>query len=299
MEVVDGVTVDPQVSFVETPYFRDLTDRCLVYLQAGVPVHLQGPSGIGKTTCALHIAQKLGRPIVVMYGNDQFTPTDLLGRHFGYRRKTLVDQYIHSVEKREDEVSADWVDGRLLAACREGHTLVYDEFSRSRPQTNNALLSVLGEGVLELPTTHRGEKYIKVHPDFRAIFTSNPEEYAGVHDRPNALMDRMITIGLHAMDTESELAIVTARTGLAAPEASTVVATVRRYQGRNGSKTGHSVRSSLMIATVLKETGRAPEPGDPFYEQLCRDVLGPTIFRSETVSARSESAKRKEEKHDD
>jgi nitric oxide reductase NorQ protein len=272
MQVVRGLVIDPEIQFVDTPYFQALIDRSLAYLRAGIPVHFQGHAGIGKTTCALHLANALGRPAVVIFGSDEFTPADLLGRHFGYRRKLTIDQYIHSVERRSEEVSADWVDGRLLAACKEGFTLVYDEFSRSRPETNNLLLSVLEEGVLELPTTYQGEKYLRVHPEFRAIFTSNPGEYAGVHGRPNALLDRMITLDLSSVDEDSEVAIVRAKTGLPLSEAMNVVSTVRNVL--NQKRKGHSIRASLMIAKVLKTTGRDAIPGDPFFDQLCHDVLG-------------------------
>lgn len=274
MQVARGLTIDPQVEFVQTGYFQEVIGRALTYLKAGIPVHLQGPSGTGKTTCALYLAQMLERPVVVIFGSDQFTPLDLVGRHFGIRRKTVIDQYIHSVERREEQVSSDWVDGRLLAACKEGYTLVYDEFSRSRPETNNALLSVLEEGVLELPVTYRGAKYVKVHQNFRAIFTSNPEDYAGVHHRPDALLDRMITIDLSGIDEESERAITMAKTGLPAEEATTVVSTVRRYRDEHSTRLGHSIRASLMIGSVLKSADLPAEPGAPFFEQLCRDVLG-------------------------
>ncbi len=83
----------------------------------------------------------------------------------------------------------------MTTACKNGNTLIYDEFTRSRPEANNALLSVLEEKFLNLPRLRRADKgYMDVHPDFRAIFTSNPEEYAGVHKTQDALMDRLITI---------------------------------------------------------------------------------------------------------
>ena len=56
-------------------------------------------------------------------------------------------------------------------------------------------MSVLEERLLTLPKRRdHGDGYIEVHPDFRAVFTSNPEEYAGVHRTQDALMDRLITI---------------------------------------------------------------------------------------------------------
>ncbi|MFN8468292.1 MAG: AAA family ATPase [Caldilineaceae bacterium] len=92
-----------------------------------------------------------------------------------------VDNFIHTVRKTEEDMVQRWVDHRLSTACREGYTLVYDEFTRSKPEANNVLLSVLEERILILPNSTNSGGYIKVHPDFTALFTSNPEEYAGVH----------------------------------------------------------------------------------------------------------------------
>jgi MoxR-like ATPase len=49
------------------------------------------------------------------------------------------------------------------------------------------LLSVLEEKILYLPYVAKGNNEQEVHPDFRVIFTSNPEEYAGVHKSQDAL----------------------------------------------------------------------------------------------------------------
>ena len=50
----------------------------------------------------------------------------------------------------EEDMVQRWVDHRLSTACREGYTLVYDEFTRSKPEANNVLLSVLEERLLIL-----------------------------------------------------------------------------------------------------------------------------------------------------
>jgi len=72
------------------------------------------------------------------------------------------------------------------------------------------LLTLLEEGILALPDARHGETYRRVHPEFRAIFTSNPEEYAGVHKTQDALLNRMITIALDYYDRETEVAITRA-----------------------------------------------------------------------------------------
>jgi len=66
------------------------------------------------------------------------------------------------------------------------------------------------------------------------IFTSNPEEYAGVHKTQDALRDRMVTIELDHFDEETEIAITEARSGIAArkPSASSAwCATLRELGG--------------------------------------------------------------------
>ena len=107
----------PPSDFVETPFVKDLVDRILVYLQDGLYVHLSGPAGSGKTTIALHVAQKLGRPVVLIHGDDQMGTADLVGKESGYKRSYVHDEYIHTVLKVEEESKPLWVGRALTEAC--------------------------------------------------------------------------------------------------------------------------------------------------------------------------------------
>ena len=149
----------PLADFVETEYVADLTRRALGYLQAGFPVHFRGPSGTGKSTLALHVASRLGRPVVLLHGNETFTTSDLIGGESGYHLRKVVDRFVTRVLKVEEDMSPRWIDNRLTIACKYGFTLVYDEFTRSRPEANNILLSILQERILDLPSA-RGETRI-------------------------------------------------------------------------------------------------------------------------------------------
>jgi nitric oxide reductase NorQ protein len=273
-EDVDLVTVispKPQKDFVVTPYISEITDRALGYIKAGFPVHLSGPTGCGKTTLAMHIAYKLGRPVVLINGDEEFSTTSLIGGEYGYRRKKVVDRFVSRVYKSDESMSKIWIDDRLTSACKYGFTLIYNEFTRSRPEANNALLSVLEERVLEIPSAvHRGN-YIKVHSDFSAIFTSNPEEYAGVFRSQDALLDRMITVNLSYYDEETEIEITQAKSGVSFEEAKKIVRLVRRLRESDLCELTPTLRSCIVIARAVG----AMEEGS--FRQVCIDVLSPKI----------------------
>ena len=181
-EIASVLEPQPASDFVETRYIKDITARALIYIKCGFSVHLRGASGTGKTTLAFHIASKLGRPVSLIHGDEQYVTSDFVGSEQGYRLKRLRDNFISSVLKVEESMSKSWVDSRLTIACRYGFTLIYDEYPRSRPEANNILLPILQEKIMSLPPSHSGgETYLKVDPRFTAIFTSNPEEYAGTH----------------------------------------------------------------------------------------------------------------------
>ncbi|MFE4105641.1 gas vesicle protein GvpN [Almyronema epifaneia] len=265
-------------NFVSTPAIERLSSRALRYLQSGYSVHLRGAAGTGKTTLGLHLADLLGRPIMVLFGDDEFTTADLIGNQLGYTRKKVVDNFIHSVVKVEDELRHNWVDSRLTLACREGFTLVYDEFNRSRPEVNNVLLSALEEKLLVLPPSGNRPEYIRVHPQFRAIFTSNPEEYCGVHGTQDALLDRLITINMPEPDELTQQQIVVKKTGIDADSALLIVRIVQAFQSAAIADSVSSLRPCLIIGTVCQEHEIAVLPENPEFREICGDIL---LSRSE------------------
>jgi nitric oxide reductase NorQ protein len=267
------ISLRSSVDFVTTNTTDQVMERSLAYLSAGFPIHLRGPAGTGKTTLALHIAAHFERPVMLIVGDEQFTSSDLVGEQNGYRYRRVVDRYIHSVVKYEEDAVQQWVDNRLTTACREGFTLVYDEFTRSRPEANNVLLAVLEERLLVLPTSTGANSYLKVHPEFRAIFTSNPQEYAGVHDMPDALSDRLITIDLDYYDRETEITITASNSGLPKVEAARIVDIVREFRSSGEYDQAPTLRACIMIARVAALQDILPSSGDPRFVQICLDVL--------------------------
>ncbi|MFC1999636.1 gas vesicle protein GvpN [Chloroflexota bacterium] len=288
-EITTVLEPRPLQNFVDTKMVRDTTDRALTYIAAGYPVHFRGATGTGKTTLAMHVASVIGRPVVMIHGDEEFSTSDLVGGEHGYHRRRVVDNFIHSVLKTEEDMSKRWIDDRLTVACRYGFVLIYDEFTRSRPEANNVLLSVLQEKMMDLPPS-RGveENYLQVHPDFTALFTSNPEDYAGVYRSQDALRDRMVTIDLDFFDRETEIAITEAKSDLPKRDVEKVVSIVRGLRESGSCEFSPTVRGCIMIAKSMKVRGISAGAKNGLFSQMCRDILA-----SETSRVGSKSGQMK------
>ena len=260
-------------NFVETDYIKDITNRGLTYIKAGFPVHFRGPSGTGKTTVAMHLANKIGRPVVIIHGDAEYKTSDLVGGESGYRFRKLDDKFIHTVHKLEEDMEKKWVNNRLTIAVRNGFTLIYDEFTRSRAEANNILLPILQERMMSTSAGKEEDAYMKVHPNFCAIFTSNPEEYAGVNRTQDALRDRMITMDLDHFDFETELQITQAKSELSFEDTAKIIKIVRGLRESGKTEFDPTIRGSIMIAKTLATIKSTPSKHNEMFRLICQDIL--------------------------
>jgi gas vesicle protein GvpN len=217
---------------------------------------------------------------MMIHGDDELTTSDLVGAASGYKRRKFVDQFVSRVYKLEESTQRSWLDNRLTVACKHGLTLIYDEFTRSRPEANNVLLSILQEKIMSLPDARGEESYLKIHPDFCAIFTSNPEEYAGVHKGADALRDRMITIDLDHFDQETEIAITKAKSdGLNPKGVEKIVNVVRGLRAQGRCEFAPTVRASVMIARTLGVQNIPVSAKNKEFVKICEDILASETSR--------------------
>ncbi|MEL6557641.1 MAG: gas vesicle protein GvpN [Bacteroidota bacterium] len=274
MDSEKTIELEANNQFVETPYIADIMHRSLSYIKAGFPVHFRGPAGTGKSTLAKHLATKIGRPVALLYGDEELTTSNLIGGETGYKLKRVRDNFISTVLKEEEEITKRWVDNRLTDACRNGYTLIYDEFTRSRPEANNVLLSVLQDKILTMShQSNEGSPYLEVHPDFVAIFTSNPEEYAGTFKSQDALRDRMVTIDLDYPDYETELKIIYEKGSMPLDVCELITDVVRSLREDGSCDFSPTIRAGIMIAKTMTALDMEPEDDMELFTKFCQDIL--------------------------
>ena len=271
-------------NFVETKQVRKLMNKVMRWIKIRYPPHIVGPTGCGKTTLALAVAKDIGRPTLWINGDDQMTTSDLIGGYSEIETSSLRDRFVHNVMIAKDRTKYTWVDNPLTIACKYGYTLVYNEFSRTKPIANNVLLSVLEEGILELPIMFGKERYIKVHPDFNIVFTSNSIEYAGVHTPQDALLDRMVDIYMDYYDFNTEVKIVIKHTGIRAAEAKKIVKAVREVRDKMPEVSKPGTRAVIMIGHGL---GVARDYSKEDIQQIYFDVMASKIRGQEDFSKKS------------
>jgi gas vesicle protein GvpN len=130
-----------------------------------------------------------------------------------------------------------------------------------------------------------------VDPDFTAIFTSNPEEYAGVHRSQDALRDRMVTIDLDHFDKETEVAITAAKSKLSRKDAEKIVSIVRELRESGKCEYAPTIRGCIMIAKTLQVRRGSVSAKDKNFREVCQDVLASETSR---VGSKTNQAKVKE-----
>ena len=112
----DSVQPEPSDSFISSPQVEQVTQRALAYLVAGYPVHFSGVAGTGKTTLAFHVASKLGRPVTLVHGDDEFGSSDLVGKDDEAQRHIAIAAPFMKNEKEYDRACFESIRGNVNGA---------------------------------------------------------------------------------------------------------------------------------------------------------------------------------------
>jgi MoxR-like ATPase len=217
----------------------------LAAVAAGRDLLLEGPPGTSKSTLLRAITAEWGVPLVFVEGNADLTPAKLIGHHNPAR------------VLREDYSAANFVDGPLLEAMREGGFLYIEEFNRAPEDTLNTLLTAMAEREVAVPRVGR----IAARPTFRVIATMNPYDNVGTTRLSTSVHDRLCRLAVTYQDAQSERGIVALRAALgaeipadlAAALMSDAVAVTRATREHPDVRQGSSVRGAIDLTLVAGE----------------------------------------------
>jgi MoxR-like ATPase len=240
----------------------------LAAVTAGRDLLLEGPPGTSKSTLLRAITAEWGVRLVFVEGNADLTPAKLIGHHNPAR------------VLREDYSAANFVDGPLLEAMREGGFLYIEEFNRAPEDTLNTLLTAMAEREVAVPRVGR----IAARPTFRVIATMNPYDNVGTTRLSTSVHDRLCRLAVTYQDAQSERGIVALRAALRAEirpdlaEAlmSDAVAVTRATREHPDVRQGSSVRGAIdltLVAGELLALRAIADPGDSRYGDTVFDAM--------------------------
>jgi MoxR-like ATPase len=218
----------------------------LAAVAVGRDMLIEGPPGTSKSTLLRAITAEWGVPLVFVEGNADLTPAKLTG------------YYNPAQVLREGYSAANFVDGPLLEAMREGGFLYIEEFNRAPEDTLNTLLTAMAEREIAVPRVGR----IAARPTFRVIATMNPYDNVGTTRLSTSIHDRLCRLAVTYQDEESERGIVRLRAplppdevpaGLAAALVADAVAVTRATRVHPDVRQGSSVRGAIDLTLVAGE----------------------------------------------
>jgi gas vesicle protein GvpN len=229
-------------------------------LLSGRHVLLEGPVGVGKTTLALSVAERLGRRVVRVDGDGRYTEQKLVG---SFDPKLVLERGF----SRDS-----FLPGPLFRAMEEGELLLINELNRMPEMVQNVLLPALDEGRIQIPIL--GE--LRAKQGFSVVATQNPREFVATSALSEALLDRLEWIGIHPLTFEEDVEVV--RSHLPAPArklpVETFVELVRLTRAHPKIKRGASIRAAIAMARILDSEKSFNE--EVFFE-VARSVLANRI----------------------
>ncbi len=210
-------------------------------VRAGHHVLLEGPVGVGKTTLAIAVAEKLNRSVIRVDGDGRYTEQKLVG---SFDPKLVLDQGFSR---------SSFIPGPLYQAMEEGSVFLINELNRMPEMVQNVLLPALDEGKIQLPVL--GE--LKAQPGFAVIATQNPREFVATSALSEALLDRLEWIAITPLSSEEEIAIIRSHVEIQHLDTLPIEAMIELMhltRSHPKIKRGASIRAAIAMARILSTT---------------------------------------------
>ena len=138
------------------------------YIDAGVPVILEGPTGTSKTFSTEIVCQYYGYNLIRFNLSSETKPNDLLGKYDGD-----PDSWSGIVMHI----------GQFIEAYKEGHPFLLDEINLASPSCLQFIEDALDSKVISIEIPGMPLEEIKMNPNFKLIATQNPNKGFFAHKR--------------------------------------------------------------------------------------------------------------------
>lgn len=182
---------------VLTPSRRAQADAVMGCVECNMPVLLEGPAAVGKTSLIDFLSKQMPRR---QKQGDSNTESAILLLRVNNSASTTVQDYLGSYLPSGD---GDFVfrEGALLKAMRCGYWFLADEFNLAEPAVMSLLYPILeGQTSISVPGT---DVVVQAHGDFRFFATQNDAKgYAGRFVLPVSLRNRMLEVQVRDFDAQ-------------------------------------------------------------------------------------------------
>ncbi len=161
----------------------DCVEKVMAAILAGGHILIEDIPGVGKTTMAMAFSKAMALEQKRMQFTPDVLPSDVTG-FFMFRKETGKFTYM---------------PGPVMS-----NLFLADEFNRTSPKTQSALLEVMEEGRVTIDG-----HVINVPEPFTVIATQNPAGSSGAQNLPESQLDRfMICISMGYPDIHEEINII-------------------------------------------------------------------------------------------